>query len=180
MVYSTYKKQRILSYRSQGLEAPTTCIAKVLCEYGQLSCTRVGVAKFLKKFKETGSLARHSGSGRPSKNTTEIKEVVEQQMQHNDETTAVQLHHLLNDCSYSVLLRTILRCRTSIGWTFCRSAYCQMIASVIPCLLCYMQQLLTFTSLCIFPFMGQNIQRKYMSGLVSAKKDRQECAFSMV
>ena len=35
----------------------------------------------------------------------------------------VQLHHLLNDCGYSILLRTILRCRTSLGWwTFCDSA----------------------------------------------------------
>ena len=95
-----FKKQRILNYRSQGLKAPT--IVKVLREEEQLSCTRVGVAKFLKKFEETGSLARRSGSGRPSKITGEIKEIVEQQVQHDDETTAVQLHRLLNDRVYSI------------------------------------------------------------------------------
>lgn len=95
-----FKKQRISNYRSQGLKAPT--IVKVVREEEQLSCTRVGVAKFLKKFEETGSLARRSGSGRPSKITGEIKEIVEQQVQHDDEATAVQLHRLLNDCVYSI------------------------------------------------------------------------------
>ena len=69
MVYNTYKKQRILSLYSQGLKAPT--IAKILREEGQLRCTRVGVAKFLKKFEETGSLSRRSGSGRPTKITSQ-------------------------------------------------------------------------------------------------------------
>ena len=110
MVYSTYKKQRMLSLYSQGLKAPT--IAKILREEEQLRCTRVGVAKFLKKFEETGSLSRRSGSGRPTKITAEIKEIVEQQMQRDDETTAVQLHHLLSSRGYSISLRSILRCRT--------------------------------------------------------------------
>jgi len=125
MVYSTYKKQRILSLYSQGLKAPT--IAKILREEEQLCCTRVGVAKFLKKFEETGSLSRRSGSGRPAKTTAEIKDIVEQQMQRDDETTAVQLHHLLSSRGYSISLRSILRCRTSLGWTFRGSAYCQLI-----------------------------------------------------
>ena len=54
-------------------------------------------------------------------------EIVEEQMQFDDETSTVQLHHLLNDRGYSILLRTILRCRTSLGWTFRGSAYCQLI-----------------------------------------------------
>ena len=51
-------------------------------------------------------------------------------MQHDDETTAMQLHRLLTDHGYSISLRTILRCRTSLGWTFRGSAYCQMIRDV--------------------------------------------------
>ena len=47
------------------------------------------VLRSLKKSEETGSLSRHSGSGGPTKITTEIKSIVEQQMQRNDETTAV-------------------------------------------------------------------------------------------
>ena len=125
MVYSTYKKQRILCLRSQGLKAPT--IAKILREDERLQCTRIGVAMFLQRFEATGTLSRHPGSGRPSKITAEIKRIVENQVQLDDETSAVQLHHLLNDCGYSVSLRTILRCRTSLGWTFRGSAYCQLI-----------------------------------------------------
>ena len=125
MVYSTYKKQRILHLRSQGLKAPT--ITKILREEEKLQCTRVGVAMFLKRFETTGTLSRHPGSGRPSKITAEIKRIVENQMQLDDETSAVQLHRLLNDRGYSLSLRTILRCRTSLGWTFRGSAYCQLI-----------------------------------------------------
>ena len=48
-------------------------------------------------------------------------------MQHDDETTAVQLFHLLKEKGYSISLRTILRCRTDLGWTFRGSSYCQLI-----------------------------------------------------
>ena len=67
------------------------------------------------------------GSGRPSKVTREVKELVEQQMRLDDETTPYQLHQLLTNAGYSISLRTILRCRTSLGWTFRGSAYCQVI-----------------------------------------------------
>jgi len=119
------KKQRILGLYSQGLKAPT--IVEILHEEEQLHCTWRGVATFLKKSEETGSLSRRSGSGGPTKITAEIKEIVEQQMQRGDETTAVQLYHLCNNCGYSISLRSILRCRTSPGWTFRGSAYCQLI-----------------------------------------------------
>ena len=45
------------------------------------------------KFYDTGSIARQPGSGRPSKVTAEIKELVEAQMRLDDETTAFQLHN---------------------------------------------------------------------------------------
>ena len=112
MVFSCYKKQRILFYYEKGYKAPT--IAKLLRE-ANLQCSRVGVAKFLKKFQETGNINRRVGSGRPSKVTAEIKRVVEEQMRLYDETTAVQLHRILVEKGYSISLRTILRCRTSLG-----------------------------------------------------------------
>ena len=124
MVYSTYKKQWILYLHSQGLKAPT--IVKVLAQE-KLKCSRVGVAKFLNVYKATGSIARQPDSGRPSKITAEIKEIVEAQMRLDDETTAYQLHRLLTEKRYSFSLHTILRCRTSLGWTFRGSAYCQLI-----------------------------------------------------
>ena len=63
--------------------------------------------------------------GRPSKITAEIKQLVEQM--RIDETTACQLHRMLTEKGYSISLRTILRCRTALGWTFRGSAYCQLI-----------------------------------------------------
>ena len=54
-------------------------IAKLLRREGIWS-SRVGISKFLRKFDETGNFNRCVGSGRPSKVTREIKQVVEQQM----------------------------------------------------------------------------------------------------
>ena len=48
-------------------------------------------------------------------------------MRSNDETTACQLHRMLTEKGYSISLRTILRCRTPLGWTFRGLAYCQLI-----------------------------------------------------
>ena len=124
MVFSTYKKQRVLFFASWGLKAPA--IAKELRKEN-LNCSRVGIYKFLKKYEVTGSIGRRVGSGRPSKITAEIKQIVEEQMRADDETTVYQLHRLLTEKGYSISLRTILRCRTSLGWTFRGSAYYQLI-----------------------------------------------------
>ena len=48
-------------------------------------------------------------------------------MELDDETTAHQLHCLLEKKGYVISLATILRCRISLGWTFRGSAYCQLI-----------------------------------------------------
>ena len=127
MVFSTYKKQRILHFASMGLRPPT--IAKEL-QKEKLKCSRVGVHKFLKYYRETGSIGRKVGSGRPSKAMAEIKRIIEDQMRVDDETTAHQLHWLLTEKGYSITLRTVLRCRTALGWTFRGSAYCQLICEV--------------------------------------------------
>ena len=125
MVFSTYKLQRILFYYFQGYKSPTT--AKLLREKDGMVASRRGIAKFLAKYRETGSIGWRSGSGRPSKLTREVKVFVEEQMRRDDETTAHQLHQLLRDRRYSLSLRTILCCRTSLGWTFRGSSYCQLI-----------------------------------------------------
>lgn len=124
MVYSSYKLQRILQLHRNGLKAPT--IVKILRDEG-MTCSRFGVFKFLKWYQQTGSILRRPGSGRPSKITAEIKAIVEQQMQLDDETTAFQLHALLTARGYKISIRTVLRCRTILGWTFRGSAYCQIV-----------------------------------------------------
>ena len=74
MVYSTYKNQLVL-FTSRGLETPA--IAKEL-QKENLKCSRVGIHKFLKKYKATGLISRRVGLGRPSKVTAEIKQIVEE------------------------------------------------------------------------------------------------------
>ena len=51
-------------------------------------------------------------------------------MRLDDETTAYQLHGLLTEKGHSISLRTILRCRTALGWTYRGSTYCQLIQEV--------------------------------------------------
>ena len=116
MVYTDYVKQRIMYHHLQGHKTPT--IAKLLQEE-QLQASRTGI---LKRLKETDSIARKSGSGRPSKVTTDIKNIVEEEMQKDNETSAYQLHQLLVSKGY--------RCCASLGWTFRGSAYCQLIRRV--------------------------------------------------
>lgn len=128
MVYSIYCKQRILYLRSKGFKAPT--IARILNEEENIPVTRVGVHEVLRRFAESGCLMRSPGSGRRSKITMEIKRVVEAQMRLDDETTAHQLHALLESKGYNLSLKTILRCRSALGWTFRGSAYCQLIREV--------------------------------------------------
>ena len=72
MYFTTYQQLRILYFYYQGWKAPT--ITKRLEQEG-LSGSSRGIDKFLKLFLETGSIARQPGQGRPSKITTEIKEI---------------------------------------------------------------------------------------------------------
>jgi len=60
----------------------------------------------------------------------EVKRIVEEQMRKDDETTASKLHVLLLQLGHRLDLRTVLRCRTSLGWTFRGSAYCQLMRAV--------------------------------------------------
>ena len=124
MVYTNYKKQRILHFHFQGLRPPN--IQKHLLEEG-MKASRRGIAKFIHRFQKTGTIARKPGSGRPTKITAEIKAIVDEQMRLDDETSAHQLHALLQSKGYSISLPTILRCRTALGWTFRGSSYCQLI-----------------------------------------------------
>ena len=68
---------------------------KVIALQRSLKCcfiSRQGVAKFLLRVKATGSITRQAGNGRPTKLTREVKEIVEEAMRNDDESTAVQLH----------------------------------------------------------------------------------------
>ena len=100
MVYSSYKKQQILHLHRQGHRP--LAISRILQDEGMTASER-SIAKFLKRYRETGTIARLPGSGRPSKITAEIKQIVDEQMRADDETTAYQLHAILNQRGYNVV-----------------------------------------------------------------------------
>ena len=117
MVYSNYKQQRIIYHSSLGKRSTT--IAKDLKE--DLNASR-------SKYHTTGSIGRQPGPGSLMKITIQVLELVEQQMEKDDETTAIQLQKILVDNGYTLSLTTILKSRTRLGWwTFQGSAYCQII-----------------------------------------------------
>ena len=121
MVLSQCAKQRILVYYFDGTKSSTR-LKKLLEEEG-IHISRVSVWKFIRHFREKNCLARKEGSGRPTKITAEAKRFVEAQMQHDDETTAYQLHKILTENGFSLSIATVLRCRLELGWIF-RGIWC--------------------------------------------------------
>ena len=124
MVLSSYQQQRLLHYYFLGKRS--TSIARLLHEEA-IVVNRSLVYKFIKKFKEMKSITRCPGSEHPTKITPNILHIVENQMQLDNETTAIQLQRLLVEAGHPLSLKTILRFRSQLGWTFRGSTYCQLI-----------------------------------------------------
>ena len=124
MVLSTYEKQRILFYNNEGLK-PSQIVSALKVE--GICTTRHTIARFIRRYEQTQTIARKEGSGRPSKITAQVKQLVDSAMREDDETTATQLHNLLTSNGISISLSTIIRCRSMLGWTFRGSKYCQLI-----------------------------------------------------
>ena len=128
---TSYQKQHILSHGSKGLKPLT--IAHLLLEEKSKKTFESVEFRFTSFFvgivkQHRASIARKPGSGRPSRITQEIKQIGEAQMQEDDKTSAMQLHALLKNKGINISrCRIILRCRSSLGWIFRGSAYCQMI-----------------------------------------------------
>ena len=124
MVYSWYTKKRIIYCYEQGYHAPS--IARLLLEE-DIVASRVGIAKLIGRYKQSGTIIRCPGSGRPTVITPKIKTIIEEKIRSDDETTAEQLHVLLMSCRFRISRKTIFYCRADLGWTFRGSAYCQLI-----------------------------------------------------
>ena len=90
---------------------------------------RQTVWRFWIHFNTYHSVSPRPRSGRPTKLTERVKNIVEVEMQSNDETTAKELAATLSHTGYHtcMLLCTVLKCRKTLGWTHRGSAYCQLI-----------------------------------------------------
>ena len=126
-VLTTYAKQRILVHYCNGHKAPK--ITK-LCKEEGITVHRSNVWRFLRNFVRTGCLGRKEGSGRPSVITREVELIVEEQMTEDDETTAYQLHKILNDRGMNISIYTILRCRKRLTLLYnCHNNHQSLIVS---------------------------------------------------
>ena len=119
-----YTRQRAAYYASQGMKA--AAISRMLASEG-LSYTTKSASVLLKKIIRGEGITRKVGSGRPGKVTDRVKALIEEQMQNDDETTATELQSMLQAKGIVLSRSTILRCRRGLGWTYRRSAYCQLI-----------------------------------------------------
>ena len=125
MVLSIYGKQRILSLHWQGCTVSE--IAEILVLEDGIRVSRPGVRMFLKRYNQTGTIARKPGSGCYPKLSPEVLQLIEDAMRNDGETTATQLQAILAAKDVYVSLTTIIRNRHQLGWIYRGSAYCQLI-----------------------------------------------------
>ena len=89
MVLSTYEKQRIVNYHLNGL-FPSQILSALNVE--GIFTTMQTIARFIARYEHSGSISSKEGSGRPSKITDRVLQLVETRMREDDEATATQLH----------------------------------------------------------------------------------------
>ena len=68
--------------------------------------------------------------GKASKMTDNTKQIIEEQMNKDDETTGCELHKLLFKDGITVCASTALRWRQQLDWTLKGTSYCHMIREV--------------------------------------------------
>ena len=110
-----YTKQRAVFYAAKGLNA--SAISKALSREG-LSYTPKSVSLLLRKLREGQSIIRKPSTGRASKVTQRVNDIIEEQMQKDDETTAAELEHILQREGIKLSCSTILRSCQKLGWTY--------------------------------------------------------------
>ena len=125
MVFSDYAKQRILTMYWKGLKI--SAIVEYLVLEDGIRVSKQGCRQFLKRYHRYKTIARKPGSGVPPRLSPAIRQLIEDAMREDDETTATQLQAMLAQYQVYVSLATIVRNRQDLGWVYRGSAYCQLI-----------------------------------------------------
>lgn len=127
-----YKKQRILHHYFELLgNGCTRCIyskvRKRLLEEN-IVVGRMFVRSTVKVFLACGKLYGDRGR-RPSilSSNEYIKDIINNHMTNNDETTAEEIKQFLAENEHYVSISTINRIRRSLGWSLRGTRYCQLI-----------------------------------------------------
>ena len=104
-------------------------ISEILTELDKedISITRQSLWRAKKRYLTAGPSKR---IGRPLKLTDEVLDIIDKCTNEDDERTALQLQNVLRQGGNQISLRSILRGRKSLGWTFRGAAYCQRIRDV--------------------------------------------------
>ena len=124
----SYTKQRVITLYSQGKTVSSIVDILVLEDGAQVS--KQGVRNLLKCYVRYCTICRRPGSGCPSKITPGIKQIIEDAMHRDDETTTTQIQSLLATHGVYISLSTITRARHHMGWIYRGSASCQLIREV--------------------------------------------------
>ena len=88
MVFSEYTKQRILSMEWQ--EYKVSAIVECLVLQDRIRVSKQGVRQFLLRYRHTGTIARKTGSGPCAILSPVIRQIIEETLLEDDETTATQ------------------------------------------------------------------------------------------
>ena len=110
---SKYAKQRIVSLKERGF---TNCkvVAILEREGAVVHVTTQIVRRCYKHYVETGSIARRQGSGRQTLRTGALFQTIEDIMQADDKTTAVQIRSYLLQRGQRLLSLSTILTRTGL------------------------------------------------------------------
>ena len=108
-----YTKQRAVYSAALNVSAISRALATEGLPYSPKS-----VSLLLRKLNVGQSIVIKPAVGRPCKTTQTVRDLIEEQMQKDDETTATELDRLLQVKGIKLSRSTILRCRRKLGWTY--------------------------------------------------------------
>lgn len=123
---SMYARERI-HHLLQGRSISATL--RVLDNEGVSTC-RQTVWRIRRHIHISGTAHPLPKSGRPTKLTAEVLQMIDDAMERDDEATATELVVTLKNAGITASRITILKGRRRLGWTTRGAAYCQMIRAV--------------------------------------------------
>ena len=122
-------RQRVITLYSRGHTVPEIC--KTLQEEN-CDITAQSLYNLLRKFREKRMIADLPRQRRPRKLNEEMRLLIEQELNKNDELTSTGIRSLLPSRwpDLRVSVATIKRTRRKMGWVCTRPHYCQLLREV--------------------------------------------------
>jgi len=124
---SMYTRERLRRCLLEGRSIAATL--RVLDSEGVSTC-RQTVWRIRRHIRISGTAQPLPKSGRPTKLTAEVLQMIDDAMERDDETTGTELVVTLKNAGITASRTTILKGRHQLGWTTRGAAYCQMIRAV--------------------------------------------------